>query len=49
MKLPRTYTQEYLPVDSNKVATIDKIKKWDYMDKIKAEVKIMITCQSLIM
>ena len=31
-------TQEDLPVDSNKVATIDKIKRWGYLDKIKAEV-----------
>ena len=38
VKLPCTYTQEDLPVDSNKVATIDKIKRWGYMDKIKAEV-----------
>ena len=27
-----------LAVDSNKVATIDKIKRWGYLDKIKAEV-----------
>ena len=38
VKLPCTYTQEDLPVDSNEVATIDKIKRWGYLDKIKAEV-----------
>ena len=25
-------------MDNNKVATIDKIKRWDYLDKMKAEV-----------
>ena len=25
-------------MDSNEVATIDKIKRWGYLDKIKAEV-----------
>ena len=34
----RVLTQEDLPVDSNKVATIDKIQRWGYLDKIKAEV-----------
>ena len=38
VKLPCTYTQEDLPVDSNEVATNDKIKRWGYLDKIKAEV-----------
>ena len=38
MKLPCIYTQEDLPVDSNKVATIDKIKRRGYLDKIKVEV-----------
>ena len=38
MKLPCTYTQEDLSVDSNEVATIDKIKRWNYLDKITAEV-----------
>ena len=38
MKLPCTYTQEDLPVDRNEVTTIDKIKRWDYLDKIEAEV-----------
>ena len=38
MKLPCTYTQEDLSVDSNEVATIDKIERWDYLDKITAEV-----------
>ena len=38
VKLPCTYIQEDLPVDSNEVATIDKIKRWSYLDKIKAEV-----------
>ena len=33
-----TYTQEDLPVDNNKVVTIDKIKRWDHLDKMKAEV-----------
>ena len=27
-----------MPVDSNEVVTIDKIKRWGYLDKIKAEV-----------
>ena len=30
--------QEDLPVDSNKVATIDKIKMWDYFGKTTAKV-----------
>ena len=38
VKLPCTYTQEDLPVDNNEVATIDKIKRWEYLDKIKAEI-----------
>ena len=38
VKLPCTYTQEDLPVDSNDVATINKIKRWGYLGKIKAEV-----------
>ena len=38
VKLPCTYTQEDLPVDSNEVATTDNIKKWGYLDKIKAKV-----------
>ena len=38
VKLTCTYTQENLSVDSNKVATIDKIKRWDYLDKMKMEV-----------
>ena len=37
VKLPCTYTQEDLPVDSNELATIDKMKKCNYLDKIKAE------------
>ena len=36
VKLPCTYTQEDLPVDRNEVATIDKIKRWDCLDKIQA-------------
>ena len=32
VKLPCTYRQENLPVDSNEVATIDKIKRWGYLD-----------------
>ena len=32
-----TYKQD-LVVDSNKVATIDKIKRWGFLDKIKVEV-----------
>ena len=36
MKLLCTYTREDLPVDSNAVATIDKIKRWGYLDKMKA-------------
>ena len=31
VKLCCTYLQEDLPVDSNEVATIDKIKRWGYM------------------
>ena len=38
VKLPCTYLQEDLPVDSNEVATIDKIKMWGYLDKIKGEI-----------
>lgn len=36
-----------LPMDKNKVATTDKIKRWGYMAKIKAEPKTMTTRQSL--
>ena len=35
VKLPYTYTEEDLPVVINKVATIDKIKRWGYLDYIK--------------
>ena len=38
VKLHCTYTQEDLLVDSNEVATIDKIKKCGYLDKTKTEV-----------
>ena len=38
VKLTCIYTQQDLSVDSNKAATIDKIKRWDYPDKMKAEV-----------
>ena len=38
MKLPCPYTQEDLPVDSNEVATIDIIKSWGYLEKVKVEV-----------
>ena len=38
MKLSCTYTQEDLSVDRNEVATIDKIKRWDHLDKIQVEV-----------
>ena len=38
VKLLFTYTEEDLPLDSNKVATINKIKRWGYLDKIKTEV-----------
>ena len=34
MELHCTYKQENLLVDSDKVATIDKIKRWGYLDKI---------------
>ena len=33
-----TYKQEDLAVDSSKVATIDKIKSWGFLDKIKVAV-----------
>ena len=35
MKLSYTYTQEDLPVNSEKVARIDKMEKWGYPDMIK--------------
>ena len=38
MKLSYTYAQEDLPMDSNEVATINEIRMWDYLGKIKAEV-----------
>ena len=38
LKLPRTFTQEDLPVDSNEVATADKLAKWKYLDGIKDEI-----------
>ena len=38
MKLTCPYTQEDLSVDSNEVATIDKLKSWDYVDEMKLEV-----------
>ena len=38
VQLPCPYTQKDLPVDSNEVATIDIIKRWGYLDKIKVEV-----------
>ena len=40
MKLPCNYTKEDLSMNINKVATIDKIKRWGYLDKIKAEVNV---------
>ena len=56
VKLPCTYTQEHLPVDSNELATIDKMKRCSYQDKIKAEVNandnievfylLVLICQS---
>ena len=38
VKLCYTYAQEDLPMDSNKVAAINKIRMWDYLGKIKAEI-----------
>ena len=35
VKLSYTYTQEDLPVDSEKVARIGKMEKWGYPDRIK--------------
>lgn len=35
VKLSYTYTQEDLPVDSENVARIDKMKKWGYPDRLK--------------
>ena len=40
VKLSCTYTPEDLPVNSNEVTTIDKIKRWGYLDNIKAEVNV---------
>ena len=37
-KLTCPYTQEDLSVGSNEVATIDKLKSWDYLDEMKLEV-----------
>ena len=34
MELHCTYKKENLPVESDKVATIDKIKRWGYSEKI---------------
>ena len=44
MKLARTDTHKDLSMDSNKVAIIDKIKRWIYMDSIKAKVKRQLQC-----
>ena len=35
VKLPCTYTEEDLAMDSNALTTIDEIKRWDYLNKIK--------------
>ena len=35
VKLPCFYTREGLPVDRNKVAAIDKVKRWVYPGRIK--------------
>ena len=35
IKLPSTYTQKDLPVDSREVATAEKLKKWKYLDRLK--------------
>ena len=37
MRLPCFYTQEGSPVDRNKVAAINKVKRWGYPGRIKAE------------
>ena len=40
VKLLYNYTQEDLSMNINKVATIVKIKRWGYLDKVKAEVNV---------
>ena len=35
VQLPRTYSQEHLPVDNKEIATTEKHKKWKYLDKLK--------------
>lgn len=37
VRLPCFYTQEGSPVDRNKVAAINKVKRWGYPGRIKAE------------
>ena len=38
VKLSCFYTQEGLPVESNEVAAIDKVKWWDYLGRINVEI-----------
>ena len=40
VKLLYNYTQEDLSMNINKVATIVKIKRWGYLDKVKAELNV---------
>ena len=39
MKLPRVFSQDHLPAESNEIATGDNIQKWEYLHKIISKMK----------
>ena len=36
IKLPSSYTKEEIPVDRSEIATPDKLKQWQYLEKISS-------------
>ena len=38
INIPKAYTKDDIPVDSNKIATPEKIKKWKHLQQISEEI-----------
>ena len=36
IKLPTSYTKEEIPVDRSEIVTPDKLKQWQYLEKISS-------------
>ena len=38
INIPKFYTKDDLPVDSSEISTLEKVKKWKYLQKIAEEI-----------